>query len=292
MISVSFHSYKGGACRTSTCYNTLPFLVEELEATPDRPLLVIDADLESQGLTYLFETENIFRNQKQYNAKDLFSGTPMRNYREQCVPVGEKVGVENESIYFLGINDKMKFVAQNSGGQLQVALGYLFNEDFAGIIFDTASGDQLSASASNRMSDVIVCCMRPTKQFRIGTFSFLSRIGSEWVKEGDEQVRKVIVLPTAVPRAATVIDGKDQHEDSLSAIEQLSDRIDFEICEKFLKPDCYGIPEVARFKWKEDVLYRLDKDNLLNYENDAREALGRYQDLAKTIVEEGGSLDA
>ena len=49
MKIISFNSYKGGACRTTTCYNTLPFLAKELGATSQQPILVFDVDLDSMG---------------------------------------------------------------------------------------------------------------------------------------------------------------------------------------------------------------------------------------------------
>ena len=68
MLVVSFHSYKGGSCRSSTCINSLPFLVEQLGANAEHPILVVDTDIDSQGLTYLFNEESSF---DKYDAKML-----------------------------------------------------------------------------------------------------------------------------------------------------------------------------------------------------------------------------
>lgn len=285
MLTVSFHSYKGGSCRTSTCYNTLPFLIKELGASSARPLLVIDADLESQGLTYLFESEIFFRNQS-FDAKELFSGKNLTNYRETCLPVGDKLGVDNQSVYFLGVNDAKNFVAQNVSGQVERVLNNLTAGNFCGIVYDTAAGDQVSATATNKASQVIVCCMRPTKQFRTGTFSFLGRIGKKWVVQGGEQIRRVIVLPTAVPKENTMIEGIDQKKDAREKICLQIDRLDWEVCEAFVREDTFGIPEVERFKWSEDLLYRLNKAGKINGEADAKSALMRYEKLANTIISE------
>jgi len=290
MLTVSFHSYKGGACRTSTCFNTLPFLVEKLGATAENPILVIDTDLESQGLTYLFDADAQFRN-RTYDAKELLSGKGLIDYKQTCIPVGQRLGVENEAVYFLGVNDQKKFDAQNQGGQASEKLANLENLPFKAIVYDTASGDQFSATTTNKASQVIVCCMRPTRQFRIGTFNFLGRIGSEWVMLGDYQLRRVILVPTAVPNKKTSIGGKDQHAESMDEIKQDANGIEWEICEDFIQRDMFGIPEVERFKWCEDVLYRLEKNGKITYEDDAREAMKRYEKLADAIIKEGEKVE-
>ena len=54
----SFYSYKGGSGRSTTAMNTVRHLIEELGASPTKPILMIDADLESAGLTFLFGLRN------------------------------------------------------------------------------------------------------------------------------------------------------------------------------------------------------------------------------------------
>ena len=44
MLQVSFFSYKGGAGRTSMLFNTASYLADELGATPDEPIVIIDLD--------------------------------------------------------------------------------------------------------------------------------------------------------------------------------------------------------------------------------------------------------
>ncbi len=50
----TFYSYKGGSGRSTTAMNTVQHLISELGASPERPILVVDADLESAGLTFFF----------------------------------------------------------------------------------------------------------------------------------------------------------------------------------------------------------------------------------------------
>lgn len=56
----SFYSYKGGSGRSTTCVNTVLHLIQELKADPNHPLLLVDSDLESAGLTYFFDCEKKF----------------------------------------------------------------------------------------------------------------------------------------------------------------------------------------------------------------------------------------
>lgn len=56
----TFYSYKGGSGRTTALLNTVKYLIRDLGASKDRPLLLVDADLESAGLTYFFNCHNKF----------------------------------------------------------------------------------------------------------------------------------------------------------------------------------------------------------------------------------------
>ena len=56
----TFYSYKGGSGRSTTAVNTVKHLIGELGANKDHPILIVDADLESAGLTYFFGCEYKF----------------------------------------------------------------------------------------------------------------------------------------------------------------------------------------------------------------------------------------
>ena len=62
----TFYSYKGGSGRSTTSVNTVKHLIDELKANKDRPILVVDSDLESAGLTYFFKCEKKFTNRVPY----------------------------------------------------------------------------------------------------------------------------------------------------------------------------------------------------------------------------------
>ena len=56
----TFYSYKGGSGRTTTLLNTTKHLTDVLNVTKEHPILLIDADLESAGLTYFFNCSKKF----------------------------------------------------------------------------------------------------------------------------------------------------------------------------------------------------------------------------------------
>ena len=58
MKTISFFSYKGGSGRSSLIYNVLPFLADKLNPTPQNPIVLFDMDIDSMGLTYLFDDES------------------------------------------------------------------------------------------------------------------------------------------------------------------------------------------------------------------------------------------
>ena len=295
MIIVSFHSYKGGSGCTTTVINTLPLLIDELNADSNHPILVIDGDLDSAGLTYLLGADQFFENT--YDVKELLSGSlPGKNVREmgenhpfldKCLPVGDCFGKDKETVYFLGVNDNRFFEASDMVGGAEKVVYELrrlcYQLGFKAIIFDSAAGEQFSAVLANRISQVIVSCLKPTKQSRLGTKRYLERLEPMMVDEDtDEQVRRLIILPTSVPQKETFIKGKEQYSHTLSLIQEVIENLSYEINTVFLTEDTFGIPEVERFKWEEDILY-----NLTVHETDELEALKQFKVLAQVIVDEG-----
>lgn len=70
--SVSFYSFKGGAGRSTTCLNTIPYIFEIGEASSEHPIVLLDVDLDSAGMTYLLEQENFFH--ENYDIKEFLKG--------------------------------------------------------------------------------------------------------------------------------------------------------------------------------------------------------------------------
>lgn len=292
---ITFYSYKGGAGRSSTAINTLPFLVNALNATAKRPLLLLDMDLDSAGMTYLLECDTYF--QSHYDVKqfllneerwpdvateDLASHALLSKF----LAVGNLVGVENGAVLFLGDNDETPIDNEQMDGTKELTLKKLFRfcrkNNLPGIVIDSASGDQFAAVLSVEQSTDVVCCMRPTAQFRIGTFNYLRRLAnnnteSHW-----------FLLPTVVPEQDVEIDGEFQKNTAIHNISRRCERLresGMNITTDFVTEDMFGINEVQRFMWQEGVLYKIAQSGDLKA--DEQKAYNRYRRLAEIIANDG-----
>lgn len=263
MLVLSFNSYKGGACRTTTCYNTLPYLAEKLGATSHQPLLVFDVDLDSMGLTNLLGDNDTYKKKelKPYSAKHLFVddteginrdlnmyGLDAAKHRDKYFgyfeKVGQKLGLEDDgSVLFCGadpvadtITDE-QFEKQKSNPPLRLLISKLDEMDEEdmpkAIVFDCASGVQQTTLSVLSSIDCAVMCMRPTDQFRIGTRDYLlEKIPSKITRFGGGKKRKIVLLPTSVS-ANTVPESDPNYKNAIiklkslkkSAFEKISDQI-------------------------------------------------------------------
>ncbi len=292
---ITFYSYKGGAGRSSTAINTLPFLVNTLGATAKRPLLLLDMDLDSAGMTYLLGCDTYFQNHydvKQFLlneerwpdavTEDLASHALLSKF----LPVGNLIGVENGAVLFLGDNDETPIDNEQMDGTKELTLKKLFRfcrkNKLPGIVIDSASGDQFAAVLSVEQSTDVVCCMRPTSQFRIGTFNYLRRLAnnnteSHW-----------FLLPTVVPEQDVEIDGEYQKNNAIRNIFRRCERLQesgMDIATDFVTEDMFGINEVQRFMWQEGVLYKIAQSGELKA--DEQKAYARYRRLAELIANNG-----
>ncbi len=294
MNTTTFFSYKGGAGRSSTALNTLPYLVEALHASADRPILLIDTDLDSAGMTYLLDCDRYF--QRNYDVKDMLLGDD--NWTATCsgalsehpliskfVPVGNKLGVEDGAVLFLGDDDTKPFDNAQMTGRGEEVLRKL--NQFArrngikAIVFDSAAGDQYSAVLSTGASSHIVCCMRPTMQFRVGTFNYLRRLAGRGMGGNIDQ--NVVLLPTVVPMQDMAINGKMQCDQARKNILDYIQDTGLEVSCDFLTEESFGINEVQRFKWQEGVLYNIGKTETLA--EDEVTACSRYSKLGKLLAQ-------
>lgn len=292
MKTITFYSYKGGAGRSSTTLNTLPYLVESMKASKESPILVLDMDLDSAGMTYLLGMDVHFKDR--YDVKSFLMGdenwseAPAQTLSEhgfyqKFAPVGDVLGVENEAVMFLGVDDA-KLVDNN---QMDGTKEDVFNKlrrfcrknGVKAVVIDSSAGDQFSAVLSTGAANDIVCCMRPTMQFRIGTFNYLHRLAEKTSE------KRVVLLPTVVPKLDKEIDGEMQR---LKSIENITERVDDldinDVCMAFVSEEMFGINEVERFKWKEGVLYKIGKNSALS--DDEVEASRRYKKLARILAED------
>ncbi|MBE5950082.1 MAG: hypothetical protein E7260_00660 [Lachnospiraceae bacterium] len=296
MIISTFFSYKGGAGRSTTCFNTIPFMAEEEEAFSREPILLIDMDIESAGMTYLLNQQDTFKGK--YDVKQFLKCEETWTTSKSCdldqhplyqhfVPVGNLMGLEDDrAVMFLGVDDSSpQLKRKDVEGKMEEAMNKLQqfarNYHFKGIVMDSAAGDQFSAVLAVDTADKIVFCMKLTHQFRIGTFNYLNKLGLKYGKAADE--KEIILLPTVVP-ADAVIDGQSQME---AAINDIRDRVknisSLDIHTDFISEKRFGINEVMRFKWRESVLYKLSKESSVTA--DEEEGMKRYRHLAKIIVE-------
>lgn len=296
-VFTTFFSYKGGAGRSTTCLNTLPFLANESGAGTKTPVLLLDMDIESAGMTYLLRMQDEFKGR--FDVKEFIKGDenwPQNAVGESIVdhplykyfrPVGNKLGLDNDyAVMFLGVDDGSNTVdrAVIDGAREAVLIKFrhfCINNKVKAAVADSAAGDQFSARLAVEMADKLVFCMRPTMQFRIGTFNYLRRMSMRVGNFNDDT--DIILLPTVVP-SDIEIDGVRQLS---SAAEDVRERLDslenLRIVRDFVEESRFGINEIVRFKWKEDILYKLGKDKKLA--EDEAVAIERYGKLAHLILD-------
>lgn len=330
MLVISFNSYKGGACRTTTCYNTLPYLAEKLGATSKQPILVFDVDLDSMGLTSLFLGEQKQSVAKEYSARHLFvndengintkiSSRGISSIEKgewlfkHFTKVGNHLGLEDDgSVLFLGADTKNdvisddEFKSMEEDSPLEVLLDALreMNLQPKAVVFDCASGVQLTTLRVIMSIDRSVMCMRPTTQFRIGTRDYVLNKIPDKLGIVSYAKREIILLPTAVPSIMIPDDESDRKavEDELKQLKaKVYKKINRDIVETVkadrrakqyyelnakmadFENDVVGIPEIQRFKWSESELIHNLK-NTLSAEEKLLES--RYIMLAEMLVED------
>lgn len=231
MKIIGFNSYKGGACRTTTCYNTIPYLCKLLKATEKTPLLIVDLDLDSMGMTKLIANGEICKEDRFDNAyssnslfkkyhptNNVFEDKTIGNVDEdeyfKCwVKAGALFGLEPGSVLFLGADSNAGVISDKEFEQLREScpIGNLISsfKDAesqsesvpVGIVFDCAAGMQKSTQLLLQYVDTSIVCMRPTEQFRAGTLKYLkdsyAKLFSRRMHIGK---REVILVPTSVPQ--------------------------------------------------------------------------------------------
>ena len=301
MNIIDFYSYKGGAGRSVTAWNTLPFIAEELRSTKKNPLLLLDLDLDSAGITYLLEQENVFKQDGRMDTMGYFSEDDTRAVRKvtesyknnaffkHTVDISNNIDVEEGSVLFMGVNDSdinrdytMEGIDLLSRLNQIIKLCKIY--EFSGIVFDSASGNQEIAQLCLSASTRIVTCMKATTQFRSGTFRYFKALQENGIFKQDA---KVIIFPVAIPKAETYSMGKISYkEDALNRIidsAKLCKNIN--ISYDFINENSFGILEIESFKWKEKNLYKEKKSNN-KLDNDDDEAYSLYRRLAKTIAKD------
>jgi len=341
MLRVSFYSYKGGAGRSTTSWNTIQRLVALMEPTAKEPFVIVDTDTESAGSTFLYEAEDDF-------SKD--DGVNYQSVQRRIMDSTEKIfkndsdkekfflgmksvgkffglpGAKENAVLLIGANiDRKKNEFDSTGGPEGQAQIKNFSRNILvacracgakALFFDTPSGTQFLARKSIELSEIIVCCMRPTTQFRKGTKSQLIN----FIKEDNEAEyeKKYILTPTVIcmdPDQVFEIDGEEKiypghaKEEIIREFETMKKEEEEKIKQAFknnvlldmmeptpvsikvktgydVKDDnelIFGIPEIKRFKWFEMYLAKIIEEGKELKDND-KIAINRYEYLAQTIL--------
>ena len=302
--TISFFSYKGGAGRSTLAYNVIPILASEhFKPTKEHPIIVVDTDVDSCGMSYLVNVGKDDITDDNCVQYLLSNGCVERNNKPlsahpflgKLCPVGHAYGYPiNDAILLLPAKDG-KAIAGNDNysdknnpfiGKVKSFIRVCSEYGVAAVIFDSAVGNTATANVSNEASDVIVCCMRPTKQFTDGTERFLRSIEHMDGVGKNFTEKNIILVPNAIPRNEITINGDKYPETAFSKIRNnFQNRFNndytlhtyhFDMLEK----EEFGIPVVDRFMWQEDILF-----NRNDLDENEKVVLGRYKKLAGIINE-------
>ena len=285
---ISFYSYKGGSGRSVCAANTVGYLAEKLKATPEAPLLVLDLDIDSAGITSLLSDPNKFdASDKKTNVKELFLGSadcttgPEREkFTSSLVDISKKVLPASQEgvVLLLGntLNGRGESIGVDNAGAIYEILTEGCRIPFKAIILDSASGMQSAAQVAHDISDVMVYCMRVGKQHRIGTEHMIENYGKSYGKEDDGVPFSTIVLPVAVPPPCEEM--KIYQDRANIGFDKIANSQYGKV--SFIEK---GVPEVLSLKWEETVLAVKEKTTPLM--DDEKVAVDVYKTLVDEIVE-------
>lgn len=293
MKKIAYFSYKGGAGRSSLAYNTIPLLAEKMGATADQPIILLDLDVDSAGMTFLLQCNDIEKDA--YCVQDLVAGkipgmtrtpedTPLKNHPlfSNLIPVGKKFGLRGDK------DDTILFLPVKTGAEISFEASYdqadNYLHDLAklcnkynckALVLDTPTGDQLTAKWALEVSTDILTVMKITFQFRRGTIDFLKRKDKEYC------LKNFIIVPNVVPTEEIIVDGIPYNYEAVKR--EIVDNISRVITRNkvnldMLKDGKFGVPEVKRFKLKEGILYTINE-----LTQDERNAFDVYQEIVEII---------
>lgn len=294
MLNISFFSYKGGSGRTSLLYNTLPFIVDKLGATADAPVMVVDFDIDSKGLSYLVGKKS------DINAIQVLKGDSAIDFRRArsikehplfkgAVPIGNLIGLspqKSNAVLFISahaINENLGDVSNFDGKNVRLTKLNQICQNFncKAIVMDTPAGRQLSADAALSISDKIVTAMRITKQFRMGTYEFLREVVQRF-----NDAKEFVIVPNAVPDFSKIEDYDlnlilENINQEITKIVSDKCKVNFEMMN--MKANNYGIGEVERLKFEERCLFAMNYEQL---KDDEKKAYECYEHLAEVLINE------
>jgi len=283
---VSFYSFKGGAGRTLCTVNVTRHLAKRLGATERNPILLMDMDLDSAGLTLLMEHYDTFEGSP-WNTSKMVTGELNLNiikvseafFSEGMVDLSARMGMAEKTVRFVGAEAVGRESAVPVLGDAIEWMQFLLEDcgkrGVVSVVIDSASGRQDSALLCHSISDVVVYCCRITDQFLIGTGLQLEFLIEKTLAEG-ERVPNIILLPVAVPNATE----KWQSERYKGCMLQLAGLVHKFEQKAHIQLIKEGIGEVEAFKWIESILL---EDEALPADQQA--ALRAYESLAGAIAD-------
>lgn len=293
MVNISFFSYKGGAGRTSLLYNTLPYLAEKLGATEKEPIIVVDLDLDSKGLSYLVDkTSGI-------NAIQVLRGDSAIGFRQmgnindhpffsKLVPLGAAVGLDpslDRSILFVSAHAKEGAENLSENGNYDaknLSLSTLNkickNFNCKALVMDTPAGNQISGECALSISHKIILTMRITRQFRKGTEEFLREKAIQY------SGKEYIIVPNAVPSTKGTYYNMDNIMSNIATLTTNALGETGKLNLTLIQNGNQGINEVNMFKFTEESLKKESQERALTEEEN--NAVKMYNLLAEEIINE------
>jgi len=307
-----------------------------MKPTVKEPFVIVDTDTESAGSTFLYRAKDKFYKDSRYpsvqrrmvikddtNYAEADDSDKEKFFKTMC-PVGAYFGLpeaEQNAVLLIGANldrnsAKDADVAGDGGDDGEQMENFSNNITKAckacgakALFFDTPSGTQFLARKSIKESEIIVCCMRPTFQFREGTHGQLLNFVKLDIKNRNRK-RVYVLTPTTVcvdkgqqfgpkkdaypEKALTEIKALFNSDNLEDEDQEVKDAFKSQVMLDMLEPtkqdscdasvtDIFGIPEIKRFKWFEECLGRLLIDGKELSNND-KMGLGQYDKLAQTIL--------
>ena len=302
MLQCSFFSYKGGSGRSSLLYNTMPFLANELGATNTEPIVVVDLDLDSMGLSYLlhdkafeakFNAINVLRHDSNTGLDSAEDDIGKHPFFVGLEPIGSMVGLPGEldkSILLLTAHSTgpdNKYMGDSNYDAKRINLDDLCKTcrimKCKAVLFDLPAGEQLSGKKGLEQSNKIVTVMRITKQFREGTYEFLKERSLTTLEN-----KEFLIVPNAVPN----IKGTPYNEDYIEKIiteiasrtkESLTNDKGHNCNLTMCSSEQQGINEVQRFKFEELNLFKEQKEGC-ELSQDEVKAMDSYKKFAKELA--------
>lgn len=313
MKTLAFFSYKGGSGRTSLIYNTIPFLVKKLGADEKHPIVLVDMDLDSAGLSFILEanTETKMTTNKllasssesmlarlRMDVKENPKTLDQLDFYNLLTPVGLQFGLSykemnaNKSVLFIPAQPKNTGAGYDSPNikNTELFIALCKAAGCKAVIFDLPAGNQVTGRKAFQASNIALICFRITKQHRRGTIEFLKN------NIDTDGKQKYILVPNAVPdcRKNVKVEGgmfnfESVKEDTISKLMKGFENKGLDgsqLITSMFEGEWYGVPEVGRFKLEEDILYRI-KENLHDGEQlleDEELAYKAYDKLTDIIV--------